>query len=159
MIRTLSASLSPAELSRIGLPGAVQGMIAEFTARTRVPVSFAASGVYDTYSFEVSLAAYRIVQEALTNAARHAQPQSVSVTMRSDAGLLNVQVHDDGKGFSVDDSPVPGAPQHEGKGADSRRENRRSSLPRERGLASPSCSRRKGVEGRRALGGLTRGKA
>ena len=106
MIRTLSASLSPAELSRIGLPGAVQGMIAEFTARTRVPVSFAASGVYDTYSFEVSLAAYRIVQEALTNAARHAQPRSVSVTMRSEAGLLNVQVHDDGKGFSVDDSPL-----------------------------------------------------
>ena len=105
-IRALSASLSPTELKRIGLPGAVQDMIAEFMGRTRIPVTFAATGTFDGQSFEVSLAAYRIVQEALTNAARHARPSGVSVSMDRDGGRLSVQVRDDGSGFSQEDRPL-----------------------------------------------------
>ena len=81
-------------------------MIAEFTGRTRIPVTFAATGTFDGQSFEVSLAAYRIVQEALTNAARHAQPSSVSVSVDRDSGRLSVQVQDDGSGFSREDRPL-----------------------------------------------------
>ena len=105
-IRTLSASLSPAELSRVGLPGAVQGMVSEFTGRTRIPVSFASSGSFKGQPFEVSLAAYRIIQEALTNAARHAHPTAVTVTLRHSAAQVFVQVRDDGTGFDAEKSPM-----------------------------------------------------
>ncbi len=105
-IRALSSSLSPAELSRVGLPGAVRGMISEFMVRTRIPVSFAATGVFDGHSFETSLAAYRIVQEALTNAARHGQPKGVGVMLHGGIGQLSVHVKDDGKGFVIEDCPM-----------------------------------------------------
>ena len=105
-IRSLSASLSPAELSRVGLTGAVNGMITEFSARTKIPVRFSATGEFPGLPFEVALAAYRIVQEALTNAARHAQPASVTVSLQGSATQLHVQVQDDGKGFATEDSPM-----------------------------------------------------
>ncbi len=98
-IRKLSASLAPAEIGRVGLPGAVRAMIEEFSARTRIPVSFSETGGFEWISPEVALTAYRIVQEALTNAARHAQPQKVRVTLRAEEHRLTIQVHDDGAGF------------------------------------------------------------
>jgi signal transduction histidine kinase len=100
-IRTLSASLSPAELSRVSLAEAVKSMIAEFTARTGIPVSFMTAGRVSNLGFDLSLAAYRIVQEALTNAARHAQAANIEVSLESTAGRLVVVVADNGKGFSI----------------------------------------------------------
>ncbi|HTP57594.1 MAG TPA: ATP-binding protein [Spirochaetia bacterium] len=105
-IRTLSASLSPAELTRVGLVGAVKSMISEFTTRTSIPVSFTATGSLQSLGFELSLAVYRIVQEALTNAARHAQPTGITVAIQSTAGRLKAEIRDDGKGFNARSSHV-----------------------------------------------------
>jgi signal transduction histidine kinase len=104
-VRSLSASLSPAELSRIGLPTALDSMITEFTERTLIPTTYAPGARFDGFSPEACLAIYRIVQEALTNAARHASPRSVSVTLGGDAADLRVEIADDGKGFNVRKRP------------------------------------------------------
>ncbi len=104
-VRALSASLSPAELSRIGLVTAVESMIAEFSERTRIPVTYAPAGAFDGLSAETALAIYRIVQEALTNAARHASSKSVNVSLGGDAASLRVEVVDDGVGFNARKRP------------------------------------------------------
>jgi PAS domain S-box-containing protein len=104
-VRVLSASLSPAEVSRIGLKTALESMIAEFTERTRIPVTYAPVGAFKGLSGEFSLAIYRIVQEALTNAARHANPRSVSVSLTGGAGSLRVEIRDDGPGFDARKRP------------------------------------------------------
>jgi signal transduction histidine kinase len=54
----------------------------------------------------VELTAYRIVQEALTNAVRHAGAASVRVALRREPDLLRVEVSDDGRGLPAD--PPPG---------------------------------------------------
>lgn len=100
-IRRLSASLSPAELTRVGLVGAVKSMLAEFTQRTSIPVTFSTVGSLESLSFEPSLAVYRIIQEALTNAARHAQPASIAVTIQRTTRRLRAEIRDDGKGFNA----------------------------------------------------------
>jgi PAS domain S-box-containing protein len=104
-VRALSASLSPAELRRIGLPTALESMIAEFTERTRVPVTYSPVGDFGGLSAETSLAIYRIVQEALTNAARHASAHAVTVSLGGDAASLRVEVADDGTGFNARKRP------------------------------------------------------
>ena len=100
-IRQLSTSLSPAEIGRFGLLRAAQSMVTEFTARTRIPVSFEPAGTFERLSPEVALAAYRIVQEALTNAARHAEPTHVGISLSARGQRLRVEVRDDGRGFDL----------------------------------------------------------
>ena len=105
-IRELSASLRPADLVRVGLPGALRGMISEFTTRTRIPVAFSSTGAFEALPAETALAVYRIIQEGLTNAARHARPRSIELTMHRDPRGVFVHLHDDGTGFDVAAVPM-----------------------------------------------------
>jgi signal transduction histidine kinase len=103
-IRVLSASLTPAEISRVGLTGALQSMIQEFSTRTRIPVAFTPTGEFGRLSDEVSLSAYRIVQEALTNTARYAEAGAVAVNVLAGDSRLRVEISDDGKGFDTENT-------------------------------------------------------
>ncbi len=106
-IRSLSSSLSPAALTRVGLPLALQTMISEFSSRTGLPVAFEAAAGQGQVPSTVELASYRIIQEALTNAARHASANAVSVSVRMGVGKLAVWVQDNGMGFDTDSPPGP----------------------------------------------------
>jgi signal transduction histidine kinase len=67
-------------------------------ADARLPVTFEQSGPVDTIPKPISTAAYRVVQESLTNVVRHAAAASTNVTVRVDGGRLTVEVADDGPG-------------------------------------------------------------
>ena len=87
----------PAELSP--QPGTAQ--IAELVARTRaggLPVELDVEGSPRPVPAGIDLAAYRIVQEALTNAVKHAGPASARVRLRWARGALELSVTDDGRG-------------------------------------------------------------
>ena len=56
----------------------------------------------------VEIVTLRVVQEALQNVRKHAQPSTVRVRMARDAGGWTVEVRDDGKGFEADQPPVGG---------------------------------------------------
>ena len=71
---------------------------------------------------EVDVAAFRIVQEALTNVTRHAGPASATVRVGYGEGELTVQVDDDGRGATADASAEAGS----GRGIDGMRERARS---------------------------------
>ncbi len=66
-----------------------------------VTVSFRQSGLKRKLPQEISTAAFRIVQEALTNCVRYAGADSATVSVRAIKSLLTIRVEDRGKGFEV----------------------------------------------------------
>jgi len=97
--RSLSHSLRPPMLDDLGLLPAVSWHIKEFTARANVQVNFQHHDLQGRFPAEVEIAAYRIVQEALTNIARHAQVHEATVTLWADQSGLGIEISDQGAGF------------------------------------------------------------
>ena len=75
-----------------------------------LPVTVTVTGAERALPPEVDLAAYRIVQEALTNVSRHAGPACASVHLHYTPGALSVQVDDDGSGAHASSGPRPVGP-------------------------------------------------
>jgi PAS domain S-box-containing protein len=100
-VRRISAELRPGVLDDLGLNAAVRWQAREFTRRTGVAVRLEGVDVIPAWRDARGTAVFRIFQEALTNVARHAQARDVLVRSRSAGGELLLDIHDDGRGFSV----------------------------------------------------------
>jgi signal transduction histidine kinase len=100
-IRVLSYLIKPAGLEQNGLTRVVRGFVNGFGARTGLATSFVTRGPVDTAPQEVQHAAYRIVQEALSNVYRHADARRADVELISEGGVLTARVSDDGKGVAA----------------------------------------------------------
>jgi PAS domain S-box-containing protein len=102
-VRNLSLDLRPAMLDDFGLLPTLLWHIEHYTAQTHVKVSFKHSGL-ETRRFapEVETAAYRLVQEALTNVARHANVAEATVRIWTNQQRLSIAVDDAGAGFDPD---------------------------------------------------------
>ena len=102
-VRNLSLDLRPAMLDDLGLLHALLWHFERYTTQTGVQVIFAHPGLNTDARFaqEIETAAYRIVQEALTNVARYAQVKEVEVRVSADAESVEVEVRDLGQGFNV----------------------------------------------------------
>ncbi len=98
-MRGLSFDLRPAVLDQLGLIPALLELFESYTKQTGVLVSFKHKDVERRLSTEVETTAYRIVQEALTNVARHAGVGGITVRVWATAALLSVQIEDRGRGF------------------------------------------------------------
>jgi PAS domain S-box-containing protein len=101
-VRGLSFDLRPAALDQFGLLPALLALFERFTEQTGVQVHFKHQGVERRLAPEVETTAYRVVQEALTNVARHAGVTDVTVRVWATAGLLSVQIEDRGRGFDAE---------------------------------------------------------
>ena len=102
-VRELSLSLRPAMLDDLGLLPALLWQFERYTAQTQVQVDFQHRRVEGVrFDPEIETAAYRIVQEALTNVARHAGVKQVTVRLWADDRGLYLQVEDQGRGFDPD---------------------------------------------------------
>ncbi len=102
-VRKLSLDLRPAMLDDLGLLPALLWHFEHYTAQTQVRVNFKHSGLEKRrFGMEVETAAYRMVQEALTNVARHAQVQDVTVRLSTHPQTLSIEIEDHGKGFDVE---------------------------------------------------------
>jgi PAS domain S-box-containing protein len=98
-IRRLSFDLRPADLDQFGLLPALLALFERYTAQTGVLVDFKHQKMARRLAPQVETAAYRVVQEALTNTARHAGVAGLAVRIWVHAGKLNLQVEDRGCGF------------------------------------------------------------
>lgn len=105
-VHDLSLDLRPAILDDLGLQPALIWLTERYSEQTGVRITLRCSGLEGRLRSEVETAAYRIVQEALTNVARHAGVDSAAVECALDEGRLRVEVVDDGRGFEVDAVPV-----------------------------------------------------
>ncbi len=101
-VSELSLELRPAMLDDMGLAAALEWYVERFGQRTGIPVAFDDGGLEAHLQGDVEVAVYRIVQEALTNVARHADARHVRVCLRSESAALQVEIEDDGCGFDVD---------------------------------------------------------
>ena len=86
-VSNLSLDLRPAMLDNLGLLPALVWLFERYTSQTTVKVEFAHAGLDGRMSPIVETAAFRIVQEALTNVARHAGVPSVNVRVWRDGGV------------------------------------------------------------------------
>lgn len=100
-VRDLSLDLRPAMLDDLGLLPALLWLIGRYPSQTSVRVRFEHSGLDRRFAGDLETAAYRIVQEALTNVARHAEVHEATVRVWTNDHTLSVQVTDLGRGFDV----------------------------------------------------------
>lgn len=102
-VHNLAAELRPSLLDDLGLVAAIQRYTKEYSATMNINVDTHVSGLDgQRLPSEIEITVYRIIQEALTNIAKHAKAKNVSVILRyRDSSLVTV-IEDDGKGFDVD---------------------------------------------------------
>ncbi len=106
-IRALSLDLRPSILDDLGVLPALLGHIERYTSQTKIRVYLEHSGLDRRFASETETGVYRIVQEALTNVARHGRVDEVTVRLWATDDVLGVQVEDHGAGF--DPGAVSGA--------------------------------------------------
>jgi len=102
-LHRLAMDLRPASLDHLGLVAALEQLIKVTSERYQLRVHFKTVGISEEVrlSDEVETALYRIVQEALTNAVRHAKANNVDVILELQDGRSIVIVEDDGVGFET----------------------------------------------------------
>jgi signal transduction histidine kinase len=98
-VRTLVHDLRPPTLDELGLAGSVRELATRFATPTRTV--HVEAGELDALPAAVDLAAYRIVAESLTNAAKHAGASSVRLALSRSTESLQVRVTDDGVGVDA----------------------------------------------------------
>ncbi len=103
LVRELSLNLRPAMLDDLGLLPTLPWHFKRFSKQTNIGVTFKHSGLNEKrFPLEAETAIYRIIQEALTNVARHARVQEVIVRLWCDGKALGVQIEDTGTGFDAE---------------------------------------------------------
>jgi signal transduction histidine kinase len=107
--RRVAAELRPILLDDLGLGAAIEEQAREFEARTGVPCRVSVPASLPALDASVALALFRILQEGLTNVARHAGAQHVTVTLTADGTEIGLTVEDDGRGITPEEVARPGA--------------------------------------------------
>lgn len=100
-VRQISIDLRPPMLDDLGLLPALLTLFERYSETMHIAVQFHHSGVKQRYPAAVETAAFRIIQEALTNATRHARVEKASVRLWATDEMLGVQVEDRGAGFNL----------------------------------------------------------
>jgi signal transduction histidine kinase len=98
-VRDLSQLLHPSMLDDFGLPEALRSYLRTFSKRTGIGTELIQHGMEQRLSQEIEVCVYRIVQEALTNVARHSGARNAVVTLSQDDGGLDMTIDDDGGGI------------------------------------------------------------
>jgi two-component system sensor histidine kinase DegS len=83
------------------LPQALEEHVKTFRERTQIDVAFQRSGVAERLSADAQLALFRVLQESLSNCAKHAQPKQIRVQLAYATGKVHLSVRDDGRGFDA----------------------------------------------------------
>ena len=109
-LRSLITELRPAALDELGLGAAIEGLADNHAAATgmdtRVSLGLARHGgiAAQRLDRELESTVYRLVQEALTNVAKHAEAETVWIDVSQDKTSISIVVRDDGLGFDMDAS-------------------------------------------------------
>lgn len=100
VVQNISGELRLGHLHELGLGAAVEWQLQEFQRRTGIRCELERSGAVDDVEEGRATAAYRILQEALTNVARHSQATTVKVNVFREGNGLVVEVRDNGRGIT-----------------------------------------------------------
>jgi len=98
-VRNLSLLLRPSMLDDLGLAPALKWQAKEFSRRMGIPISVDIEGDLEGLPEAYRICIYRIVQEALTNSAKHAEPTRIAVAIAQRQDVVNATIRDNGRGF------------------------------------------------------------
>lgn len=98
-VRDLVMGLRPSMLDDFGLQPALEWHVRDFRRRFAIPVDLSLSGDLDALPDQYRTCIYRIVQEALTNCARHAHAKQIEIRVHVEENTLDLLVSDDGVGI------------------------------------------------------------
>jgi len=98
-IETLSRRLHSSTLQRMGLAKAAMVFCREFSQREKLQVDFSTEGTPEKISDAISLCLYRVLQEAVHNAAKHSGSTRIEVSLVGGSDEIILTVHDEGRGF------------------------------------------------------------
>jgi signal transduction histidine kinase len=107
-LRGLVTELRPAALDELGLAAALRSLVERVTAQDDVAVAlqvhlrWEAGEPVERLAVDIEETIYRLVQESLRNVLRHANASSVEIDVREGDELITASVHDDGRGFELD---------------------------------------------------------
>lgn len=101
-IRTIIYDLRPSFLEE-GVKNAIKSRLETFRESTGMDISFASEGNDKILEYYMSSTIYRIVQEALSNIARHSGAKNVSISLKFDDNNAYLAIKDDGKGFDLNE--------------------------------------------------------
>ncbi len=97
--RRIAADLRPLMLDDLGLLAALEWLTQDFVRRTSVPCEMLVDDTVGDADDRIQSALYRSVQECLTNIARHAQASQVKIEIKVKPSVVQLHVHDNGKGI------------------------------------------------------------
>jgi signal transduction histidine kinase len=98
-VRNLALGLRPSMLDDVGLQAAIEWHARDFMARSSTNVELKMEGNFDTLPDKHRTCIYRVVQEAMTNCARHARASNIRIGVALEGNQLRVSVTDDGIGL------------------------------------------------------------
>ena len=105
-VRRIAADLRPPILDDLGLEPSIEWLVEDFSQRYAIPVAASLeTGNFD-FAPDAATAVFRIVQEGLTNVARHANATLVELSLRQDERGFVLQLIDDGRGCSTRHPPA-----------------------------------------------------
>jgi signal transduction histidine kinase len=106
-VRAIMSELRPELLDQLGLVEALEWEVGKFQQRSGVLCGLTADVGDLRIDSRRSIALFRLVQEALTNVARHAQATNVDISLRKEGNDLILAIKDDGIGISFDAENKP----------------------------------------------------
>lgn len=106
-VRRIITELRPSVLDQLGLADAIEWQAQDFAARTGLALDLDIHCDGDSPGDHVASAAFRMLQEALNNVAKHANATHVRVSLRIESTSLSLEVSDDGRGIT--DAEVRGS--------------------------------------------------
>jgi two-component system, NarL family, sensor histidine kinase DegS len=98
--------LRPMILDDLGLEPTLRRYVQQYIDKHKIEVGVVLNGLNSRLPNEMEVAIFRIVQEALANAAQHSHAKHIQVSIDANTETIRVLVEDDGSGFTVDDSKV-----------------------------------------------------
>jgi PAS domain S-box-containing protein len=106
-VKTLSTELRPGVLDQFGLSAAIEWQCQEFERRTDIVCKCKVPAEDSQLSKELSIALFRILQEALTNVACHSQATNCTAELRLDESQAILSISDEGRGITSDQISAP----------------------------------------------------
>lgn len=108
-VRRIASDLRPLMLDDLGLTAAAEWLAHNFTNRTGIPCELVLRGEDLDLPDPFATAVFRVLQESLTNVARHAQATQVEATIEREEDDVVLTVQDNGRGFTLEDPRKPGS--------------------------------------------------
>ncbi|HEV3196478.1 MAG TPA: ATP-binding protein [Bryobacteraceae bacterium] len=107
-VRSLSHALHPAALEELGFESALDQYLPDFERQTGIAIQYEKLGTSREVDRSIAIHLYRVMQEALNNAARHSKSTRASVRLRFLADEVVLEVEDEGVGFGSGEKPGMG---------------------------------------------------